>query len=347
MKNRVAILREIQNMEIKECPIPVPANDEVLIKVEYVGICGSDVHGFEHGPYIPPKDPNTIIGLGHECAGEVFSIGKKVTRFKVGDKVAIEPGIPCGKCRYCLEGRYNICPNVDFMATSPNYKGALTYYLAHPESMTFKLPDTMDTIEGALIEPLAVGFHAAKKGGAGFGKRVIILGAGCIGLMTLQACKTMGVSDIIVVDLFENRLDLAMGLGATATVNAKEYDVVDKCNELIGVEGADIVFETAGSQVTASQTTSLVIRGGNIVMVGTIPGDTPINFLNINREATIMTSFRYANMFPTAIEAVATGKVNVKSMVNKIFEFDDVQKAFEVSINNKQDLIKGVIKVSD
>lgn len=161
MKNSKAILQVPGTMKIISAEIPVPKEDEVLIKVEYVGICGSDVHGFESGPFIPPKDPNQEIGLGHECAGTVVAVGSRVRKFKPGDRVNIEPGVPCGHCRYCLEGKYNICPDVDFMATQPNYRGALTHYLCHPESFTYKLPDNMDTMEGALVEPAAVGMHAA------------------------------------------------------------------------------------------------------------------------------------------------------------------------------------------
>ena len=123
------------------------------MKVEYVGMCGSDIHGFEFGPFIPPKDPNQKIGLGHEVAGEVVGIGSKVTKFKVGDKVLIEPGVPDDTCEYCRTGRYNICPGVDFMATQPNYKGALTQYMTHPEEWTYHIPEGMSTLEGALVEP--------------------------------------------------------------------------------------------------------------------------------------------------------------------------------------------------
>ena len=161
MKNVKAILKTPGTMKIIAADIPVPKEHEVLIKIEYVGICGSDVHGFESGPFIPPKDPNQEIGLGHECAGTVVAVGNRVSKFKPGDRVNIEPGVPCGHCRYCLEGKYNIRPDVDFMATQPNYRGALTHYLCHPESFTYKLPDNMDTMEGALVEPAAVGMHAA------------------------------------------------------------------------------------------------------------------------------------------------------------------------------------------
>ena len=150
MKNSEAILVTPKHFEIQECPVPEPKDHEILMKVEYVGMCGSDIHGFEFGPFIPPKDPNQKIGLGHEVAGEVVKIGAKVTKFKVGDKVLIEPGVPDDTCEYCRTGRYNICPGVDFMATQPNYKGALTQYMTHPEEWTYHIPEGMTTMEGAL-----------------------------------------------------------------------------------------------------------------------------------------------------------------------------------------------------
>ena len=132
MKNTEAILVTPGTMKIQDAPMPEPKDDEVLLKVEYVGICGSDIHGFESGPFIPPKDPNQKIGLGHECGGTVVGVGSKVKKIKVGDRVNIEPGIPCGKCKFCLSGHYNICPDVDFLVTQPNYRGALTNYITHP-----------------------------------------------------------------------------------------------------------------------------------------------------------------------------------------------------------------------
>lgn len=347
MKNSKAILKVPGTMEIRPAEVPVPKENEVLIKVEYVGICGSDVHGFESGPFIPPKDPNQEIGLGHECAGTVVSVGEKVTKFKAGDRVCIEPGVPCGKCRFCLEGKYNICPDVDFMATQPNYKGALTNYLCHPESFTYHLPDNMSTMEGALVEPAAVGMHAAMLANVKPGNKAVILGAGCIGLMTLQSLKVMGVTDVVVIDVLEKRLEMARELGAMEALNAKKEDVVSRCKELLGELGADVVFETAGSKITAEQALQLVVRGGKIMIVGTISGDTPVNFLKINREVSIQTVFRYANRYPVTISSIASGKFDVKSMVTHIFEYEDVQKAFNDSIECKNDIIKGVIKIAD
>ncbi|EFD4769011.1 zinc-binding dehydrogenase, partial [Escherichia coli] len=263
------------------------------------------------------------------------------------DRVNIEPGVPCGHCRYCLEGKYNICPDVDFMATQPNYRGALTHYLCHPESFTYKLPDNMDTMEGTLVEPAAVGMHAAMLADVKPGKKIIILGAGCIGLMTLQACKCLGATEIAVVDVLEKRLAMAEQLGATVVINGAKEDTIARCQQFTEDMGADIVFETAGSAVTVKQAPYLVMRGGKIMIVGTVPGASAINFLKINREVTIQTVFRYANRYPVTIEAISSGRFDVKSMVTHIYDYRDVQQAFEESVNNKRDIIKGVIKISD
>ena len=347
MKNTEAILVTPGTMQIQDAPMPEPKEDEVLLKVEYVGICGSDIHGFESGPFIPPKDPNQKIGLGHECGGTVVGVGSKVKKIKVGDRVNIEPGIPCGKCKFCLSGHYNICPDVDFLATQPNYRGALTNYITHPESLTYKLPDNMDTMEGALVEPAAVGMHAAMEADVKPGKKIVILGAGCIGLMTLQACRVMGATEIVVVDMIEKRLNMAKKLGAMETINGGKEDTVARAKEILGDLGADIVFETAGARATAAQTTKLVMRGGRIMIVGTVPGDTPVNFLSINREVKIQTVFRYANNYPMTIEAISSGRFDVKSMVTDIYDYKDVQRAFEESLSRKSEIIKGVIKVEE
>ena len=347
MKNTEAILVTPGTMKIQDAPMPEPKDDEVLLKVEYVGICGSDIHGFESGPFIPPKDPNQKIGLGHECGGTVVGVGSKVKKIKVGDRVNIEPGIPCGKCKFCLSGHYNICPDVDFLATQPNYRGALTNYITHPEALTYKLPDNMDTMEGALVEPAAVGMHAAMEADVKPGKKIVILGAGCIGLMTLQACRVMGATEIVVVDMIEKRLDMAAKLGAMESINGGKEDTVARAKEILGDLGADIVFETAGARATAAQTTKLVMRGGRIMIVGTVPGDTPVNFLSINREVKIQTVFRYANNYPMTIEAISSGRFDVKSMVTDIYDYKDVQRAFEESLSRKSEIIKGVIKIAE
>lgn len=346
MKNTEAILVTPKKFEIQETEIRKPENTELLIEVEYVGMCGSDIHGFEFGPFIPPKDPNQKIGLGHEVCGKVVDIGEKVTKFKVGDKVIVEPGVPDLSTHYSKEGRYNICPSVDFLATWPNYKGALTNYMLHPEEWCFKLPENMTSLEGALVEPASVGVHAAKLGNARPGKTILIFGTGCIGLMTLQACLANGASDIIVVDIIDKRLDKALELGARKVLNSSKEDLYKYVQENYP-EGIELIFESAGNEVTMKQAVDLVARGGEIIVVGTQSKPVPIDFLKINREVTIKTSFRYCNDFPETIELISNGKIDVNSMVTNIYDYENVQKAFSEAIDSekKQDIIKGVVKV--
>ena len=237
------------------------------------------------------------------------------------------------------------------MATQPNYKGALTQYMTQPEEWTYHIPEGMSTLEGALVEPAAVGMHAAILGGAMLGKSIVILGGGTIGLMVLQACKSLGAKDITVVDVLNKRLELAKKLGASRVINGKEEDTVAllRSEELYGDHGVDLVFEAAGSVFTAQQAVQIVARGGKIMMVGTQSKPVPIDFLKINREVTIQTSFRYCNNFPQTIEAIASGKFNVKDMVTHIYDYKDVQQAFEDAIDpvKKADMVKGVVKVAE
>lgn len=345
MDNTVAILEHPGKMVIKNAAIPEPKADEVLIKVSQVGMCGSDIHGFQFGPYLPPKDPNQVIGLGHEVAGIVTKVGTEVTNFKVGDRVCVEPGIPCGKCEFCRAGHYNVCPDVDFMATAPNYKGALTNYLTHPADFTFHLPNHVSLVEGALVEPAAVAIHAAEMGGNLVGKNVVILGAGAIGLLTTMATELSGAAKIVVIDVLKNRLDKAKRLGATAVFDGRDADLVDKVKAVVGTYGADLVYETAGAIATAKLGLQLVKRTGKFLIVGTIPGETPIDFLKINREVTIQTVFRYVNDYQKTIDMIANGTLDVLSITDKYFDYADTQKAFEFAVNQKQDFIKAVITV--
>lgn len=256
----------LDKMEIRDIPMPEPKEKEVLVEMEYVGICGSDVHYFHDGrcgSYVVEGD----FMLGHECAGTVVALGEGVQNLKVGDRVALEPGITCGECEFCKRGLYNLCPDVQFLATPP-VQGCYENYIAFPENMCFKLPENISTKEGALIEPLSVGLHAANQGNVQLGDSVVILGAGCIGLVTLLACKAHGASDITVVDVIPKRLDYAMKLGATRVINGKEKDAVEEIMKLTNGVGVEKVFETAGSPFTIQQTPYIVKRAGTITLVG-------------------------------------------------------------------------------
>jgi len=345
MKNRAAYMTGIKQIEIRDIEVPKLRDKDVLVKLEYVGICGSDVHYLENGrigDFIVEGD----FILGHECSGTVVEVGSGVQNLKVGDKVALEPGITCGQCEFCKTGRYNLCPDVEFLATPP-YHGSLMNYIAFPENMCFKLPDNISTKEGALVEPLAVGLHAARQGNVKLGDSVVILGSGTIGLVTLLACKAFGATDITVVDVIPKRLDYAKKLGATNVINAAETDVLAEIDKITNKKGIDIVIETAGSAKTISQTPYLVKNGGTIVLVGLAPQDIiEFNFAKIMaKEAQIKSVFRYRNLYPAAIKAIANGIIDITGIVTHEFDFDDTAKAFEYVINNKQDVVKAVIKI--
>ncbi|MFV0363466.1 MAG: alcohol dehydrogenase catalytic domain-containing protein [Suipraeoptans sp.] len=256
MKNQAMVMTDVRKLEKQEIPMPVIEDEEVGIEVCEIGICGSDMHFYEGKAFTIFPDSLPFI-LGHECAGIVYSVGARVKNLKIGDRVAIEPGQTCGKCEFCQTGRYNLCPDVQFLATPP-YSGALKKYMSYPAYRAFKLPDNMSTMEGALIEPLSVGIHAAIQGEVSIGKTVVILGGGCIGLCTLLAAKAYGATRIIVTDLFDNRLDKASEIGAPDTINSKDEVALSKILELTEGSGADIVFVTAGSPVAAAQTSHIV-----------------------------------------------------------------------------------------
>jgi L-iditol 2-dehydrogenase len=345
MNNRAAYMTGLNKMEIRDIAVPVPQEKEVLVKLEYVGICGSDVHYLEHGK-IGGFVVNGDFILGHECAGTIAAVGSDVKDLKVGDRVALEPGITCGQCEFCKTGKYNLCPDVEFLATPP-YHGSLMNYIAFPENMCFKLPDNVTTKEGALVEPLAVGMHAAAQGGVRLGDKVVVLGAGCIGLVTLLACKAYGATEVIVVDVIEKRLEYAKKLGATHVINAKNVNTIEKIKELTGGKGADKVIETAGSEITIKQTRYAVKRGGTIVLVGLAPKDIiEFDFMQVmTKEVEIKSVFRYRNIYPAAIQAIADGKIDVKGIVTHEFDFENSKKAFDFVIENKTDVVKAVIKI--
>lgn len=202
-------------------------------------------------------------------------------------------------------------------------------------------------MEGALIEPLAVGMHAANQGGAHLGQTAVVTGAGCIGLVSLLSLKAMGVSKVIVVDVMEKRLQKALELGADAVINGKEEDTVARILELTDGKGFDLGIETAGSQITASQQIKAAKKGATIVFVGySASGEMTLPIgMALDKELTFKTVFRYRNIYPMAIEAVAAGKIAIKDIVTDYFELDDIQHALDACVENKADIVKGVIKI--
>lgn len=342
MYNKAAYLTALEKIEFKEVDVPKIKAHEVLVKMEAIGVCGSDLHYFSHGRIGDFVVEFPFI-LGHECAGTIVEIGTDVRNLKIGDRVALEPGVPCGSCEFCLSGKYNLCPDVKFFATPP-YHGCLMNYVSHPAQFAFKLPENVSSVEGALVEPLAIGINAALTGGVKLGDSVVIFGAGCIGLVSLLAAKAYGATKVIVIDVIEKRLSVAKSMDAI-TLNAKECDVVSEIKRLTDGKGAQVVIDCAGTNGTICQTVDVAKAGGTIVWVG-LACDS-VNGLKISpvstKELTIKSIFRYRNLYPTAIAAIAVGKIDISGIISDKYKFDDTPRAFEESLKNAQNIVKSVI----
>jgi len=345
--NLTAILYKTDDIRLEQQDIVEPAPDQVLLKMDSVGICGSDVHYWTHGA-IGDFIVKAPMVLGHEAAGVVAKLGSNVTNLKVGDRVAIEPGVPCGGCSYSKSGAYNLCINMKFCATPPVH-GNLARYYAHSANYCYKLPDNVSLEEGALMEPLAVGVHACRRAGVSLGKRVLICGAGPIGLVNLLTAKAMGASEVIITDIMDNRLEVAKSMGADYTYKATRgktaEDMAADVKELLGGEMPDITIECSGVESSVRFGIMATKSGGCLVLVGLGKPEIMMPIVNAAvREVDIRGIFRYANCYPTAIAMVASGKVDVKPLITHRFKLEETLQAFETAKTGAGGAIKVMIK---
>ncbi|KAI8478481.1 hypothetical protein Bbelb_435110 [Branchiostoma belcheri] len=297
-----------------------------------VGICGSDVHYWVHGA-IGDFVVRAPMILGHEASGTVSEVGEGVTHLKVGDRVAIEPGVPCRYCDYCKGGRYNLCLEMKFCATPP-VDGSLARYYVHPADFCFKLPDHVSFEEGALLEPLSVGVHACRRAGVTIGSRVLICGAGPIGLVCLLVAKAMGAAQVAITDIDTKRLEVAKQMGADFPVHVTTRDGREVADQVVRALGCnpDVTVECSGAEPSVQTGIFATKSGGVLVLVGLGPPTINIPIVNAAvREVDIRGIFRYANCYPTALSMVASGQVNVKPMVTHRFSLEQTLEAFEAS----------------
>jgi L-iditol 2-dehydrogenase len=316
---RVSVLRGVGDVALEHRPVPQPADDEVLVRVRSVGVCGSDVHYFEHGR-IGPYTVERPLVLGHEASGEVVAVGSRVASLSPGQRVSLEPGVPCRSCGQCLAGRYNLCPDVRFFATPP-YDGALQEYVVLPAAFVHPIPDGVSDDAAALLEPLSVGVWACRRGRVTAGSSVLVTGAGPIGLVCAQAARAFGATQVWVSDVNPHRLALAGRLGATP-VDVSERPIGDH-----GLE-PEVLLECSGNARATMDAILTVARAGRVVLVG-MGGDVlpiPLPYVQ-DRELVLMGAFRYANTWPIAIALVASGRVDLDSLVTDHFGLDDVEQA--------------------
>ncbi|WP_040818524.1 NAD(P)-dependent alcohol dehydrogenase [Litoreibacter arenae] len=304
---------------------------DVRVKLHTVGICGSDVHYYTHGR-IGPFVVNAPMILGHEASGTVIEVGAEVTTLKEGDRVCMEPGIPDPNSRATRLGMYNVDPAVRFWATPPVH-GILRPTCVHPEAFTYKLPDNVSFAEAAMVEPLAVGVHAATKARVKPGDVAVVMGAGPIGLVTALSALAAGCARVYVSDLSDAKLEIAASLSQAITpVNIRSENLVETVQRETDGWGADIVFEATGSPQAAAQVFEPLAPGGCVVMIGGQPD--PISYdagAAMVREARVENIFRYAHVFPRCVGMLASGAIDVKPLITRTFSFDDSVHAFEVA----------------
>ncbi|MFC4599788.1 NAD(P)-dependent alcohol dehydrogenase [Cohnella hongkongensis] len=343
-KMKAAVLTKPGTIEIEERDIPACGPDQALVRVRAVGLCGSDVHYYEHGRIGPYVVEYPMI-LGHEAAGDVVAVGSEVRNVVPGQRVTIEPGVTCGRCAYCKAGQYNLCPDVEFLATPP-YDGAFCEYIAIRADMLFPIPDTMSYEKAALIEPLSVGLHAVRRGELTTGETVVILGMGPIGMLALLAAKTAGAGRIIGVDLEAFRLERALQMGATDVVNLREEDAQASILRLTGGRKADLAIETAGNGRAAQSALQAVRRGGRVVLVG-LPqeNETPLGIPYIvDNEIDVRGVFRYRNTYPTGVAVMSGESIDLEPVITDRLPLEDTAAAFEKAIHEKHKTLKIVIQ---
>ena len=341
--NLSLVLYGIDDMRLEQRPIPKPEKNEVLLSMHSVGICGSDVHYLKNG-----RIGNFIVEkpmvLGHEASGIVTEVGGDVTHLQKGDRVAIEPGVPCRICDFCKSGRYNLCADIFFCATPPD-DGSLCRYYKHAADFCCKLPDHVSCEEGALLEPLSVGVHACRRAGITMGDKVLILGAGPIGLVSLLVAKAAGASKVAITDLDENRLKMASQLGADEVFQIKSCDGKVVAEEIKKSFGQPIrTIECSGAESSIQTGIFVTKSGGVLVVVGMGKAEVTVPLIDaLVREVDIRGIFRYANCYQTALELVASGKLDVKPLITHRFKLEQSHDAFNASGSSKSGAIKVMI----
>lgn len=322
-----------RDIRVEDIPEPVVKDNTVKVKVKWCGICGSDLHEYLAGPIFIPKDaPHPITGekapvvMGHEFSGEVVEVGKDVTNVKPGDRVVVEPLVVCGECSACKEGKVNLCSSLGFHGLAGG-GGGFSEYTTFPAKFVHKIPDSLSYEKAALVEPMSVAYHSLEVGHFQAGQTAVVTGAGPIGLATIECLKAMGALKIIVIQRKSIRQEYAMASGADVVLDPNVDDVVAKIREMTNGIGADIAFETTGSQQCFDLALEAIHYSGYFVItsIWEKPVTMDLNSLVLT-EKNIVGSICYCNDFPKVIDLMANGKIPAKGYITKKISLDDIVK---------------------
>ncbi|MBN1554748.1 MAG: alcohol dehydrogenase catalytic domain-containing protein [Phycisphaerae bacterium] len=344
---KAAYLTGIREVQVGDWPEPKLQNDtDVLLQVEILGVCGSDMHYYRTGrigemvveyPYL----------VGHEFSAKVLDVGAKVTNVKVAQRVTVDPLMYCGQCDQCRKGREHTCRNQKFLGCPGQADGCLCERIVMPAECCFPVPDNVTAQQAALLEPFCIGLYARTLAGDVAGKTVAILGAGPIGLCVYQACRAAGVGKVYMTDIRPERVEFAERYGADWVGNPETRDVVADI-QAVEPNGVDVVFEAAGEQAAIDQGVELLSPGGMLLLIGIPEVDrVSMHISTIRRkELTIQNVRRQNHCVPAAIELLATGKIDLDPMVTHTFTLDETKQAFDIAADYKDNVIKAMIEVS-
>lgn len=352
-KNTAAVVEGDKSIKLVPSNLPPVGENDVLLSITSVGICGSDLKYWAYGKCGRFKLDGLAMVIGHEGAGKVEVVGKNVKHLKVGDRVAIEPGVSCKSCEVCASGRYNLCGKMRFCATPPVH-GNLCRYFVHDADFCFKIPDHVSDEEGAMAEPLSVAIHTCKRAGVQNGHRVVIFGSGPIGILCGLVAKRMGAVMVVIADIAEHRLRDAQKYGAAdlfyqVVKEDRDHLVLSKkLKELFSNKLPHAAFECSGADSSLKTAMKTVGPGASVLLVGRGSAEVELPMVEAGTfEIDIKGIFRYANTYPTAIEMIANGEINVKQLITHRFNLEDSQEAFEAACDPKERAIKVMINCLD
>lgn len=341
---KALVLREYKKLELEEMEKPRPGEDELLIRVRACGICGSDVHGYDGstGRRLPP------VVMGHEAAGEVEAVGRTVRGFKPGDRVTFDSTVYCGKCFYCRRGRVNLCDAREVIGVStPQFRrmGAFAEYVCVPERIAYRLPEAMPFAHAALIEAVSVAMHAVGLTPVALEDTVVVVGAGMIGLLTMQAARMAGAGRVLAVDVDEARLKMAREVGATAVLNPATGDAVQQIAELTSGRGADVALECVGATAPVKTAIDCVRKGGAVTLVGNVTPTIEVGLQSVvTRQIRLQGSCASSGEYPACITAMSRGAMRVEPLLSAVAPLKEGAGWFERLYRREAGLLKVVLE---
>ena len=341
---KALLLTDKKKLEITDMPIPTFGPDELLIRIKAVGICGSDVHGYDGstGRRIPP------IVMGHEASGIIEKTGANVRDFKPGDRITFDSTISCGNCHYCRTGRINLCDNRRVLGVStPDYRqhGCFAEFIALPARIAYKLPDNVSFEHAAMTEPLSIAVHALSRAPAILGKSAVVIGAGMIGQLLLQTLRAAGVGTLIATDVDPAKLDIAKTAGADHTLNAKAPDLIDTIQKQTEGRGADLVFEAVGAPPSVHAAIAAARKGATVILIGNVSPEVPLQLQSVvTRELSVLGSCASNGEYPTCLTLIATKKINLTPLLTTTAPLEEGRNWFDRLYNKEPNLMKIILK---